>query len=379
MMNVTDIAFPKLKIYLSNVPQDFTVFGYKIALYGVVIALGMILGVLLASYLAKKHGYDSDIVWDFAIYGIIFGIIGARIYYVAFSWDYYKHHLKEIFFIRNGGMAIYGSVIAAFLVLFIYSKVKKIHYLTMADLCVPGLALGQAVGRWGNFFNREVFGEYTDNILAMRLPIDAVRPVDISADLASHIIEGTNYIQVHPTFLYECLWNLALVALMVFVWKYRKFDGQIFLMYVIWYGAGRFFIESVRTDSLYAGTLKISQVVAVISVSAALILLIVGFSYAKRLGSDYQLYVNTEESKRLLAEADAREEAWQEKLGKKDAADVQAPVAEDVEKSEEQIKKEKDAKIDALLEEIAAKAAEAKELSKTEDDDTESESQQPEA
>lgn len=283
MMNVTDIAFPKLKIYLSNVPQDFTVFGYKIALYGVVIALGMILGVLLASYLAKKHGYDSDIVWDFAIYGIIFGIIGARIYYVAFSWDYYKHHLKEIFFIRNGGMAIYGSVIAAFLVLFIYSKVKKIHYLTMADLCVPGLALGQAVGRWGNFFNREVFGEYTDNILAMRLPIDAVRPVDISADLASHIIEGTNYIQVHPTFLYECLWNLALVALMVFVWKYRKFDGQISLLYLGGYGLGRFWIEGIRTDQLKIGNtgIAVSQALALVMFIGAVIVTIIALKRAK--------------------------------------------------------------------------------------------------
>ena len=157
------------------------------------------------------------------------------------------------------------------------------------------------------------------------------------------------------------LWCLlGFIILHIVSTKWRKFDGQIFLMYVIWYGSGRFFIESLRTDSLYAGTLKISQVVAVISVTTALILLIIGFARTKRLGTDYQLYVNTEESKRLLAEADAREAAWQEKHGKKEAEASPILADEPADQSDEEIKKEKDAKIDALLDEIAAKAAEVK-------------------
>lgn len=284
MMNVTDISFPNLNIYLSNVPQSFTVFGFEIALYGVVIALGIAAGVLLAAEIAKRYCYDSEIIWDFAIYAIIFSIIGARIYYVVFSWDDYKNDLLSILKLRNGGLAIYGAVIGAFLTLYVYSKIKKVHYLTIADICVPGLALGQVMGRWGNFFNREVFGEYSDGLLAMRLPIEAVRPIDISEDLASHIIEGTNYIQVHPTFLYESLWNVAVIIVMLLVWKHRKFAGQITLIYLGGYGLGRFWIEGIRTDQLKIGNtgIAVSQALALIlfifaTVTMVIVLKIKGF------------------------------------------------------------------------------------------------------
>lgn len=149
-------------------------------------------------------------------------VIGARIYYVIFAWDYYKDNLLSIFNTRNGGMAIYGGVIGAFLTLFIYCKTKKISPFRLGDLCVPGLILGQAIGRWGNFMNREVFGEYTDNFLAMRLPIEAVRSRDISENVAAHIVEGTNYIQVHPTFLYESLWNLMILLIMLVYRKHKS-------------------------------------------------------------------------------------------------------------------------------------------------------------
>ena len=273
IMDVTDIAFPHLGIYLNNVPKGFSVFGFQIALYGVIIGIGVICGVLMAAYVAKKEGIDPDLVWDFAIYAIIFSIIGARVYYVVFEWEMYKDNLLNIFNLRNGGLAIYGAVITAFLTLFIYTGIKKQSFLRLVDVCVPGLALGQAIGRWGNFTNREVFGGYTDNLLAMRLPEAAVRSRDITEDVAAHIVGGTNYIQVHPTFLYECLWNLALLCLMLIYHKHKKFKGEIWLLYLGGYGLGRFWIEGIRTDQLYltGTTIPVSQLIAIVCVVVAVV------------------------------------------------------------------------------------------------------------
>ena len=265
-MSESAIAFPHLGIYLDNVPKNFTVFGFTIALYGVVIAIGMAAGLWLALRVAKKYGHDGELVWDYFLYGIIFGLIGARIYYVVFAWDFYKNDLMSIFNLRKGGLAIYGGVIAAFLTLFLFCRKKKINYFTMIDICVPGLALGQAIGRWGNFFNREAFGEYTDSLLAMRLPEAAVRPHEITETIAAHAADGA--IQVHPTFLYECLWNLAVIAAMLLVWRYKQFEGEIALVYLGGYGLGRSWIESFRTDQLHLpGTqIPVSQLLAVILV-----------------------------------------------------------------------------------------------------------------
>lgn len=270
-MNGTDIAFPNIGIYLNNVPDGFSVFGFRIALYGVIIGIGVLSGVLMAAYVAKRENMNPDLVWDFAIYAIVFSIMGARIYYVIFQWDMYKDNPVSVFNLRNGGLAIYGAVIAAFLTLFVYTRVKKQSFLQLVDVCVPGLILGQAIGRWGNFTNREVFGGYTDNLLAMRLPVAAVRERDITEQLKVHIIEGTNYIQVHPTFLYECLWNLALLCLMLVYQKHKKFKGEIWLLYLGGYGLGRFWIEGIRTDQLYltGTTIPVSQLLAVICVVVA--------------------------------------------------------------------------------------------------------------
>lgn len=266
IMNVTDIAFPNLGIYLNHVPKSFSIFGFQIALYGVIIGIGVLCGVLMAAYVAKKEKLNPDVIWDFAIYAIIFSIIGARIYYVVFQWDMYKDNLLAILNLRNGGLAIYGAVIAAFITLWVYCKVKKYSFLQIADICVPGLVLGQVIGRWGNFTNREVFGEYTNNLFAMRLPVEAVRSIDISENVASHIAEGTNYIQVHPTFLYESLWNLALLLLMLAYRQHKKFQGEMWLLYLGGYGLGRAWIEGIRTDTLFIPhtTLAVSQVLAVI-------------------------------------------------------------------------------------------------------------------
>jgi len=264
-MNATDIAFPNLGIYLENVPKSFSVFGFPIAYYGLIIGVGILLGVLVAARTAKVTGQDPDLYWDFSIYAIIFSIIGARLYFVAFSWDQYKDNLLSILNTRGGGMAIYGAVIAAFITLAVFAKIKKVNAFQMADTGVMGLVVGQFIGRYGNFMNREVFGGYTDNIFAMRLPIEAVRTQDISEDLASHILEGTNYIQVHPTFLYESLWNIVLFAIMCFYYKHKKFQGEICLLYLGGYGLGRMWIEGIRTDQLLirGTTIPVSQALAI--------------------------------------------------------------------------------------------------------------------
>lgn len=268
IMGANDIAFPHLGIYLENVPKSFFIFGFEVALYGIIIYIGIILGVLLAAKVAKLEGVDADIIWDFAIYAVIFSVIGARIYYVIFSWDMYKDNLWNILNLRQGGLAIYGAVIAAFITLFIFCRIKKISPYQIGDCGVHGLVIGQIVGRWGNFFNREVFGGYTDSLFAMRLPVDSVRPWDIAQ---SHL-EGkaamgdVNFIQVHPTFLYEGVWNLGLLIFMLIYRKRKKYDGQMCLIYLGGYGIGRFFIEGIRTDQLlFPGTqIAVSQVLGMV-------------------------------------------------------------------------------------------------------------------
>ncbi|MCR5033156.1 MAG: prolipoprotein diacylglyceryl transferase [Lachnospiraceae bacterium] len=286
MMGTTDIAFPHLGIYLENVGKNISVFGFTIAYYGIIIALGILAGIFLATRLAKEDHVNPDTIWDFAIYGVIFSIIGARIYYVAFAWDYYKDNLLQIFNMRQGGGAIYGSIIAAFLTLLIYSKIKKVNYLQICDICVPGLALGQAIGRWGNFFNREVFGSYTDNLFAMRLPIEAVRARDINDALAATILDGTNYIQVHPTFLYESVWNLALVVIMCLYITHKKFHGEVALIYLVGYGLGRAWIEAIRTDQLYirGTTIPVSLALSLVIVAAGVAVWIVKLVKIRKTG-----------------------------------------------------------------------------------------------
>jgi len=265
MMNSTDIAFPNLGIYLKDVPQGFYIGDFFVAYYGVIIAVGILAGILMAVHSAKRTGFDTEIIWDFAIYAIIFSIIGARVYYVVFEWEYYKDDLLQIFNTRQGGMAIYGAVIGAFITLFIYCRIKKVKAFEIGDAGVMGLVLGQIIGRWGNFVNREVFGQYTDNLFAMRLPIEAVRSRDISESLQAHILEGTNYIQVHPTFLYESVLNLCLLIFMYVYFKHRKFYGEICLLYLGGYGIIRFFVEGIRTDQLKIGNtgIAVSQMLGI--------------------------------------------------------------------------------------------------------------------
>ncbi len=247
-----NINFPHLHIYLEHVGKNIMIGDFSIAYYGIVIAFGMLAGLWIACQLAKKTGQDADTYVDLAVIAIICSVIGARMYYVIFRWDVYKDDLLSIFNLRQGGLAIYGGVLAAILTVFIFSKVKKLSAGLLYDTAGPGLVLGQVIGRWGNFFNREAFGGYTDGLFAMQLPLSAVRSSDVSEELAEHVVEsgGISYIQVHPTFLYESVWNLLLLFFLIWFTRRKSFDGEVFLMYLLGYGVGRFWIESLRTDQL---------------------------------------------------------------------------------------------------------------------------------
>ena len=271
-MGDMDIAFPNLGIYLRNVPKTIMIGNFGIALYGIVIAIGMILGLTMSARIAKKTGQDPDVIWDLAAPLIIFSILGARIYYVIFMWDFYKDDPIQILNIRGGGLAIYGGIIAGVITLYIYCKVKKQKFPLILDTVMYGLLVGQILGRWGNFFNREVFGEYTDSLLAMRIPVSMVRERDISPLIAAHMTEGTNYIQVHPTFLYEGMWNLAVLVFLLLYLKHKKFDGEIALFYFAGYGIGRALIESIRTDQLYITGTKtpVSMVLGIVMAVSAI-------------------------------------------------------------------------------------------------------------
>ena len=253
-----NIDFPNLGIHLEDVGKTVTVFNFDIAYYGIVIGIGIVAGLAIAMWQARRTGQNPEDYIDLAMYAVIFGIIGARIYYVAFSWDMYKDDLLSILNIREGGLAIYGGVIAAVITVFVFAKMKKMSPFLLLDTAGLGLVTGQMIGRWGNFFNREVFGEYTDSLLAMRLPVDAVRSSDIS----------------------DIMWNHLVIA----YGRYKKFDGEVFLFYLAGYGTGRFWIEGIRTDQLLLPVvgLPVSQVLSAVLVVVSVIWIIIGRRKAGR-------------------------------------------------------------------------------------------------
>ncbi len=251
MTGVT-IEFPGLGLVFENVPSGFYVFGFRIAFYGLVIALGMILGYLVAEWQARRTGQNPDLYLDFALIAIPISVICARIFYVVFNWDMYRYAPLQIFNTRSGGLAIYGGIIGAILCAFVYSKIKKISFGLLADTGVLGLIAGQAVGRWGNFFNAEAFGGYAGNhFLAMQLPWNVAKShMSLSSALIMepHVVNGT--ILVHPMFLYESIWNFLLLMILLIYSKHKKFNGEIILLYLTGYGIGRFWMEGMRTDQL---------------------------------------------------------------------------------------------------------------------------------
>ena len=275
------IDFPHLGIFLEHVGKNISVKGFDIAYYGITIAVAILFGILLVFVRAKHSGQDVNDYENLAILGIIFGIIGARIYYVVFSWSDYREDIKSVFNIRQGGLAIYGGIIAGFLTAYLYAKVKKLSFWQIADTVCIGFPAGQMIGRWGNFFNREAFGEYTDSLFAMRLPIDAVRASDVTDKMREHVtaVDGVRTIQVHPTFLYESAWCLVILIILL-VMSYRGknlFTGQVFLTYLGLYGLGRVLIEGLRTDQLKVGPVAVSQVL-----SGVLVILCFGLILRRR-------------------------------------------------------------------------------------------------
>lgn len=260
------IRFPHLGIVLEHVGKSVDIFGFSVAYYGIIIAFGMLLGMGICTRLAKKAGLNEDSFFNAALWGTVLSLIGARVFYVLFSWDQYKDDLPAVLNVREGGLAIYGGILTAIAVMVVYSKRAKISLGLLGDIVSVGIIIGQILGRWGNFFNREVFGGYTDSLFAMQLPLKAVRSSDVTAELLEHLvtIDGVDYIQVHPTFLYESCWNLCILALMLIAGKRKRFPGQVFLLYLGGYGLGRLWIEGIRTDRLLIpGTaLPVSQVLA---------------------------------------------------------------------------------------------------------------------
>ena len=260
-----DIWFPNLGIEIEKLSRvAFSVLGKDVYWYGIFIGMGVILGVVFAMLEAKRTKQDPDMYVDFVIYALIFAIIGARLYYVAFSWDYYSANPAKIFALREGGLAIYGGIIGAVLTAIVYCKKKKVDFWLLADTACPSIAFGQMMGRWGNFFNREAFGGFTDGPFAMRLRLDQVRPGDVSQQVLDNLMNfgGVDYIQVHPTFLYESMWNLCLFLLLVLYRPKKKFAGQIMGLYFLGYALGRVWIEGLRTDQLMIGGFAVSQLLS---------------------------------------------------------------------------------------------------------------------
>lgn len=272
-MNGADIRFVHLGITIKHLKSSISVFGFRIAFYGIIIGIGMLAGLWIAQSDAKRRGQDPELYLDFALYAIICSIIGARLYYVIFEWDYYKNNLLQIFNLRAGGLAIYGGVIAGAITMIVYTRMKKVSFFSMADTGVLGLVTGQIIGRWGNFFNCEAFGGYTDSLLAMRIRRALVNDNMLNADVLNHrIVEnGVEYIQVHPTFFYESCWNLCLLLFMLWFRRYKKYDGQMLWIYLFGYGIGRFWIESLRTDQLilFGTGLPVSQALSLVLILVA--------------------------------------------------------------------------------------------------------------
>ncbi|MBQ2998835.1 MAG: prolipoprotein diacylglyceryl transferase [Clostridia bacterium] len=283
------MSFPGLGIGTFSVdPVAFTVpifGGLEVRWYGLIITLGIVLAFLYCSFRAKQEGIVFDDLLDIALFTVIFAIIGARLYYVLTSLDQY-HSLKEAIAIWNGGLAIYGAIIAGAITIFIVCRVKKINVVKMLDAVAPAVMIGQILGRWGNFFNGEAYGAVVEegNIFYF-----------LRMGLLPNIKSYSTMFYFHPTFLYESVWNLVGFLIINALYKKKKFDGQVVLMYITWYGFGRMLIEGLRTDSLYVGVFRISQIVGFLCFVIGGTLLIVNLLKARRAVLDQADYRPTYE------------------------------------------------------------------------------------
>lgn len=257
-MTQSYISFPKLNLTFNIDSVAFTIGSKDVYWYGIIIALGFLVAIAVAVFLAKKSNLEPETIYDIVIFGTPTAIICARLYYVAFEWSYYSENLGEIVKIWNGGIAIYGAIIGAVVSTAVYCRIKEKNLPLVCDIGAVGLVIGQIFGRWGNFFNQEAFGGNTTLPWGMTGDVIVKKLTEMAADGIS--VDPTA--NVHPTFLYESLWNLCLLLVLLLIFKRKKFDGQMFLIYVAGYGLGRFFIEGLRTDSLYIGAFRVSQIVA---------------------------------------------------------------------------------------------------------------------
>ncbi|NLK98290.1 prolipoprotein diacylglyceryl transferase [Defluviitalea saccharophila] len=278
MDKMPEVWFPHLniKIYELN-SVAFNIFGFPVYWYGVIIGSAVICGLLLALREAKRTDQNPEDYIDFLLYALIAALIGARLYYVIFSWESYKDNLLKVFAFREGGLAIYGGVLAAILVAWIFTKKRKLSFGLLADTAAPSLILGQSIGRWGNFFNQEAFGRYTNSTFAMRLMRENVGQ-RLTEDILNNIsiYNGIEYIQVHPTFLYESLWNFGIFLFLLWYRRRKRFTGEVFLLYLIGYGCGRVWIEGLRADQLIIGNtgIAVSQLLSGILIVCAIAFLI---------------------------------------------------------------------------------------------------------
>ena len=265
-MDKTEVSFPGLGLHFNVSPVAFKIGNFEVYWYGLIIATAMIVCVLLALKHAHKNKFAKDLIYDIMIVSIPSAIVGARLYYVLCEWSYYSADLKRIFDTRSGGLAVYGGIIGAFLGAFIMLRIKKIPFSTCADYCIVYIPLGQAIGRWGNFFNQEAFGTTTS------LPW-GMTSSEVSSYLSSHCPNLDPSMPVHPTFLYESLFNVLLFFILLYVRKRSKYAFETTSVYMILYGAVRFLIEGLRTDSLYIANtdLRTSQVLSLVLVLTGLI------------------------------------------------------------------------------------------------------------
>ena len=245
------VQFPGLGLSFEIDRVAFTIGGVSIYWYGVCIAVGLCLALVFAFRHSIEFGVDPDGMVDVILIGVVLGIASARAYYVAMAPVKYQS-IWEMSSIRDGGLAIYGGIIGACIAVVIYSRKKKQNFGLLMDAASMSIVFGQIMGRWGNFFNREAFGDYTNNLFAMQLPVSAVRANVITQKMWDHVVtvNGVEYIQVHPTFLYESLWNVGVLLFLFWFRKRKKFNGEVFLMYLIGYGLGRIWVEGLRTDQL---------------------------------------------------------------------------------------------------------------------------------
>ena len=275
-----EILFPHLNIGIDKLSRvAFTVGTFQVYWYGVLICLGAVLGLVLVTKIAKFEGQNPDTYVDFAIWALLCGVLGARTYYLVF----YEHSLKDFLGIRNGGLAIYGGIIGGTLAAIVYTRIKKLKLFKFTDTLAFGLLCGQIFGRWGNFINREAFGSFTDSIFALAYRVDTVSGLAINGsegvynDTIYPIIEigGENYIQVHPTFLYESIWNLCVLIFLLFYRKHKRYNGELTVIYCFAYGLGRFWIESLRTDQLMLGIFPVSMLLSGVLIAVAVVVEIV--------------------------------------------------------------------------------------------------------